>query len=213
MRALAGFLLGVVVALWVWTLRVRVTGELPGHSRVLGFWHGQQLLLLAARRTLVAGAPCSVLVSRSRDGDLQAVAMRVLGFRVERGSPSREGAHGLRRLLRAVRAGHHAVFAADGSRGPLRQAKGGAALLASRTQADLLPVAAFAERAITLAGTWDQFEVPLPFSRVHVVVGQPLDAAVAASDPARLTAGIELARRAARPRDRAAATVAVEARS
>lgn len=193
MRRLLGFVIGLFVRLWLLTLRVCVEVDpafdldLPAPA-VLAFWHGQQHLLLAwkrRRRTLV-------MVSWSRDGELQSGAMRALGLRVVRGSSSRGGMRGLRELVRRLDGSHDAAFAVDGPRGPLHEVKPGARAAARLAGARLVPLAAAASRARVLRRTWDRFEVPLPFSRVAVVLGAPLDAAVC--DERALALAIDAAR-------------------
>lgn len=188
---LVGAVLGVIVAVWVRTLRVRVewhTESDDGRSRrVLAFFHGHQMALLGAERRRTA-----VLVSRSADGEVQAAVMRRLGFSVARGSSSRGGASGLRAMVRRLEKGDDAAFAVDGPRGPRGVAKSGVFVAARAIGAAILPVASAAERAIVLAKAWDRFEIPWPFSRVAVVVGAPLGPRNA--DPAGLGAAIRDAR-------------------
>jgi lysophospholipid acyltransferase (LPLAT)-like uncharacterized protein len=170
-RRVLGTLLGFLVRLWVWTLRVTVTGEGAAllsarEPLVIAFLHGQQMALLGARR---AGA--AVIVSHSADGDVQAGVMAALGFVVVRGSSSRGGARALAAVTKRLRAGNDAVFAVDGPRGPAGVPKPGAAMAAVATGARLLPVAAAARGRIVLRRSWDAFEIPLPFTRVAIVVG------------------------------------------
>ncbi|HEX4337857.1 MAG TPA: DUF374 domain-containing protein [Polyangiaceae bacterium] len=185
--------------LWVATLRIRVA--LPpsfsaGGARVVAFWHGQQMALLAARR-LVRGAV--VLVSHSKDGDVQAGVMTALGFRVVRGSSSRGGAVALAALVGALRAGGKVALAVDGPRGPRHVAKGGAAAAAHAAEAPLFPAACASRSAFVLSRTWDGFELPLPFSRVAIIVGAPLALSPTASrtDPHRLGKALAVSRRRA----------------
>lgn len=191
MRAIVGFLLGLLVRVWVATWRVRVLGatglfdlEVP---LVFGFWHGRQMALLGAQRR----RPAVTLVSWSRDGELQAGAMRALGFRVVRGSSSRGGAAGLRRLARALRRrASDAVFAVDGPRGPVGFAKPGVARAAKLTGGVVVPVGSAVSRAIRIRRSWDDFEIPLPFARVVVVLGAPLHAAGLERDLRQLDAAL-----------------------
>jgi lysophospholipid acyltransferase (LPLAT)-like uncharacterized protein len=174
-----GVALGCVVRLWVRTLvLVEESADSspspdcprPSRHRVIAFLHGQQFALLAVR-----GRPrAAVLVSHSRDGDVQAAVMKTLGLEVVRGSSSRGGARGLVSLVRLVRGGLDAAFAVDGPRGPIGAPKAGAALAAQRANALLVPVASAARSKLVLRGAWDAFEIPWPFSRVAVVIGQPV---------------------------------------
>lgn len=92
-------------------------------------------------------------------------------------------------------AGGDAAFAVDGPRGPVGVAKPGALLAARAANTELRPVATAASRTWVLHGTWDGFEIPLPFSRIVVAVGAPVDAE--SGDAAALSAAIHEARRTA----------------
>jgi lysophospholipid acyltransferase (LPLAT)-like uncharacterized protein len=166
-------LLGVLVRIWArtWRTELRVDPDLPASGqRVYAFWHGRQMPLAAAARR----SDTAVLVSHSRDGDLQRSVLRSLGLCVLRGSTSRGGAEGLRRMLRALRQGRNAAFAVDGPRGPRGRVKPGARWVASRAGARLVPVGVAASRTVVLRRTWDEFEIPLPFARVCVFLGAPV---------------------------------------
>jgi hypothetical protein len=190
----AGAVLGFVVRIWVRTLRVRVDVaagvDLVAEHPVFAFFHGQQMALLAARPHGLT----VVLVSHSKDGEVQAGVLGALGFSVVRGSSTRGGARGLAEVVGLLRRGACAAFAVDGPRGPLGVAKGGAALAAGSSGASLLPVAAAARRAVVLSRAWDRFEIPLPFTGVVVVVGAPVSADAARSCPAVLASAIAAAR-------------------
>jgi lysophospholipid acyltransferase (LPLAT)-like uncharacterized protein len=176
-RALLGILLGLVARIWLATLRVRVVRHpaLDGvHDRpwVLAFWHGTQWPLLAWRRR----RRTVVLVSLSRDGAMQARALALQGLRVVRGSSSRGGARGLVTLVRAMRReGADAAFAVDGPRGPRGAVKAGAVVAARLSGAVLVPMAGIVRRGIVLRRAWDRFAIALPFTRVDVVLGPPVD--------------------------------------
>jgi lysophospholipid acyltransferase (LPLAT)-like uncharacterized protein len=179
-----------LVRIWVSTLRVRVVmpADFVAHRAcALAFFHGQQMALLGGRR-LVRGA--TVLVSRSRDGDLQAGVMTALGFRVVRGSSSRGGARALAELVRSLRRDQTIALAVDGPRGPKHVAKPGVAVASLAAGAPLHAVASVARRVLTLSGTWDGFEIPLPFTKVAVVVGDAVAADRARSDAATISSAI-----------------------
>jgi lysophospholipid acyltransferase (LPLAT)-like uncharacterized protein len=92
-----------------------------------------------------------------------------------------------------LRGGADAAFAVDGPRGPNRRAKAGAARAAVRTGARLVPVGAAASSSWVLSRSWDRFEIPLPFARVSVHVGAPVDASCAGHRPGVLDQAIERA--------------------
>jgi lysophospholipid acyltransferase (LPLAT)-like uncharacterized protein len=194
LRRFLGFLIGLLVRLWVrsWRVRLVVDPALDLGSEqplVFAFWHGQQMPLLSVRR-----GPTAALVSLSLDGELQSGAMRALGLEVVRGSAAKAGASGLRAMVRALRAGRDAAFAADGSKGPLHRAKPGAARAAMLAGALLVPVAGAARRRIVFERVWDRFELPLPFTRVVVRVGAAVDPRLALDSPRSLECAIDEAR-------------------
>jgi lysophospholipid acyltransferase (LPLAT)-like uncharacterized protein len=192
MRTLLGLVLGLAVRLWALTWRRRVVHapELasPRGPRVYAFWHGRQMGLIRA-----ADRPLTVMVSWSKDGALQAAVMRVLGVSVVRGSSSRGGARGLRGLLHSLAHGSDVAFAVDGPRGPARRPKPGAARAAELSGAELVPLGSAASRSWHATGSWDDFEVPLPFARVVVVAGEPVPAREADLDPELLARAIAAA--------------------
>lgn len=177
---LLGVLLGIVARVWLATLRVRVLVDPrlaaldAGDPRpwVLAFFHGTQWPLLAwkrRRRTVV-------LVSLSRDGQMQARALALQGLRVVRGSSSRGGARGLAALVRRMkRERADAAFAVDGPRGPYGVAKPGAIAAARATGALLVPMGSRVERGVVLKRAWDRFAIAWPFTRVTVRLGAPIE--------------------------------------
>ena len=138
---------------------------------VFTFFHGTQFPLLAWKRR----RKTAVMVSLSKDGSMQARALGVLGFDVVRGSSSREGARGLAALVRKVRRNERdAAFAVDGPKGPYGVPKAGAAFLADRTGAWLVPMGSAMKRGKVFERAWDRFALPWPFTTVAVVVGEPV---------------------------------------
>ena len=194
-RTVLAWLVATLAGLWVRTLRLRVVGAaVPPGPTVFTFWHGQQLAVLAAARRmrLPATRQLMAMISRSRDGQLQRGVMHRFGIRAAVGSSSRGGATAQRTLIRWLQSGADAVFAVDGPRGPYRRAKPGALQAAREGAAALVPIGCHAERAVRL-GAWDRFEIPLPFSRVRIVIGDVVqgsgaDALTRAIEDARSTA-------------------------
>jgi lysophospholipid acyltransferase (LPLAT)-like uncharacterized protein len=182
MRPLLGAVLGLVARLWLATLRIEIL-EHPGCSApdprgprpwVLVFFHGQQFALLGWKRR--PGRRTVVLVSLSRDGDIQAAALPRVGLEVRRGSSSRGGVRGLAAIVRLLRApGWDAAFAVDGPRGPLGTVHPGAIAAARNAGGLVVPLATASASAWVLERAWDRFELPWPFTRVVVALGQPIE--------------------------------------
>jgi lysophospholipid acyltransferase (LPLAT)-like uncharacterized protein len=185
-RQILGTLLALALRAWLVTVRVRVHGAEvlsrdsdPGAGAVLAFFHGTQLLLHKLGRR---GRTC-VMVSHSKDGELQAAALATLGFEVVRGSSSRGGARALAAMVRRLREpGTDAVFAVDGPRGPYGVVKPGAIALARGARVRVIPSGAAAKRCVVLERAWDRFVLPWPFTRVDIFLGDPVDLREGAED-------------------------------
>jgi lysophospholipid acyltransferase (LPLAT)-like uncharacterized protein len=121
----------------------------------------------------------SVLLSASRDGEIAAKTASALGYKVLRGSSSRQGASGLRRLLRSIQAQPLSSpcligMALDGPRGPRRVAKPGTLWLADTLQIPIYPLGAAMRRGWHLRKSWDQARLPWPLlGKACVVLGRP----------------------------------------
>jgi lysophospholipid acyltransferase (LPLAT)-like uncharacterized protein len=175
--SLAGWVLGALAWAWHRSLRVGVSADdaleaVSGRPWVLAFFHGTQFPLLAWRRR----RKTVVLVSLSRDGVMQASALRSQGLSVTRGSTSRGGVRGLAALVRVMRRDRaDAAFAVDGPRGPYGCVHGGAITAARATGAVVVPMGAATSAGIVLSRAWDRFLLPWPFARAHIVLGAPID--------------------------------------
>jgi lysophospholipid acyltransferase (LPLAT)-like uncharacterized protein len=156
------------------TWRVSISGYCVSSVKkpvVFCFWHGDQAGLFAyPRRSRVA-----VLSSLSRDGELQALILKGLGFEVFRGSSSRGGAAGLKGLIEFLKKGGDVAIAADGPRGPFRVAKKGAIRAAEKSGALLVPIFAESFGFWLFKKSWDQYTLPKPFSCLTIKVGAPID--------------------------------------
>lgn len=147
-----------------------------GTPVLLAFWHGRMLYFLH----LYHRQRFTVLVSRSRDGEFVSRVLQCFGVHVTRGSSSRGGAQALLDLAREMRHGCHAAMTPDGPRGPRYVVHPGIITLAKRTGAVIVPVS-YSARWKKVLRSWDRFVVPLPFSRVVVVYGEPIGVPASAS--------------------------------
>jgi lysophospholipid acyltransferase (LPLAT)-like uncharacterized protein len=162
-----------------WTLRPVYIGEpvvrclLDHHTPVIpAFWHGRLLFPLRLKQ-IYRLQRVTVLVSRSRDGEwISQIAQR---FRVlpTRGSSHRGGGQGLLEMVRRVQEGYIACVTPDGPRGPRYRVQPGVVNLAHKTGAAILPVTYNAKWRKVMR-SWDHFVLPMPFSRVVVIYGEPI---------------------------------------
>src|SRR5499426_4705267 len=112
-----------------------------------------------------------VMSSRSFDSEYIARFIQRFGYGAAKGSSTRGALAGLIQMIRAVRAGKSAAFTVDGPKGPIYEAKPGALLLAAKSGAAILPFSISLAQSWRLP-SWDRIEIPKPFTRAVVVIGQ-----------------------------------------
>jgi lysophospholipid acyltransferase (LPLAT)-like uncharacterized protein len=148
----------------------------PDLPFIVAFWHGQHFMMPFLKR---AEHRVSVLISRHRDGEINAIAAEKLGLETIRGSGDpgqefgRKGAvNAFRAMLSALRAGSIVATTADVPK-VSRVAGRGVAKLARSSGRAIYPVAVATSRRIELAN-WDRSAINLPFGRVAMVVSEPI---------------------------------------
>jgi lysophospholipid acyltransferase (LPLAT)-like uncharacterized protein len=90
-----------------------------------------------------------------------------------RGSSSRRGPQALLELTTWAEHGCDVAITPDGPRGPRYVVQPGAISLAELTGLPIIPVC-YRSSWKMQAGSWDRFQIPLPFARVEVVFGEPM---------------------------------------
>lgn len=170
-----------LLRLLVMTLRLRVEHPERLRERVKAepyiwvFWHNQLLLVpvIWNRFLNAADRPLGkALTSLSGDGELVALFLAQFGVDSVRGSSARGGAAALRELAGWLKRGHDIGLTPDGSRGPCYEIKPGLVLLAQLSGRPILPLSFDFSRSWRLK-SWDRFFIPVPFSRVTFIVGEP----------------------------------------
>lgn len=132
------------------------------------FWHGRQFILVH----YMAYKNISIMSSTSRDGILQANILKKFGYDIIYGSSSKSPVRALIGSIKKIRMGFTVAFAVDGPTGPIHKVKPGALFLAKKTNGVIIPLTFSAFPAITL-GAWDEYLLPLPFSRAVILFGKP----------------------------------------
>jgi lysophospholipid acyltransferase (LPLAT)-like uncharacterized protein len=141
---------------------------------IVGMWHGQHFLASFLRR----GHPGKVLISRHRDGEINAIAAEHLGGGTVRGSGAHGGDHrrkggvgAFREMLDALAQGYNMALTADVPK-VSRVAGLGIVKLASASGRPIFLAAIATRRRITL-NNWDRSALNLPFGRGAIVGSGP----------------------------------------
>lgn len=135
------------------------------------FWHSRLLGLCYTHRYWNIG----IMVSKSFDGEWIARIVTHLGYRIFRGSASKDGAPALVMMLRDKYDGHLALTV-DGPHGPAEKAKPGALTLAARGRLPIVPISYVAAKSWRLH-SWDRFILPKPFTTITVRYGKMIPVA------------------------------------
>jgi len=158
------------------------------HPAIYCIWHNRLALSMKFYRAFVrprkTTAGLAAMVSASKDGGLLARILEDFGVQPVRGSSSRRGPQALLELTSWAERGYDLAITPDGPRGPRYIVQDGVTSLAQLTSLPIVPVSAHLHSRITLK-SWDQFQIPLPFSKCIMRFGQPVHVPRDASDEER----------------------------
>jgi lysophospholipid acyltransferase (LPLAT)-like uncharacterized protein len=155
----------------------------PQQPIIVAMWHGQHFMApFLSRRHRV-----KVLISRHRDGEINAYAAQRLGIGTVRGSGDhgrrfdlKGGVGAFKSMLTALAEGYNMALTADVPK-VARVAGLGIIKLARFSRRPIYPVAVATSRRIML-NNWDRSAVNLPFGRVAIVAGEPVTVPADADD-------------------------------
>ena len=146
----------------------------PDLPIILAMWHGQHFMAPFIKKK---GYRAKVLISRHRDGEINAIAAERLGIGTIRGSGShggefhrKGGVSAYRQMLQALEEGYNVALTADVPK-VSRIAGPGIVRLARDSGRPIYPIALASQRRIQL-DNWDRSAINLPFSRMSGVVGE-----------------------------------------
>lgn len=143
---------------------------------IVAFWHGQHFLGAVARKL---EHRAKMLVSRHRDGEINAIAAERLGVGTIRGSGNhgsgfvhKAGVAAFQAMLDALAQGYSVALSADVPK-VARVAGRGIIKLAQASGRPIYPGAIATSRRVVL-DNWDHTTINLPFSRGAGVAAEPV---------------------------------------
>jgi lysophospholipid acyltransferase (LPLAT)-like uncharacterized protein len=161
------------IRLYSLTFRLRIENEAEwlsylnqGGTVVLCAWH-QQFFSAIRYFQRYKGLNPSIMISKSRDGEMIAGVAERSGWHPVRGSSSRGGAEALRTIIERFGQSRLVGHIVDGPRGPAGKVKAGVIRLAHVADAVIIPFYTSADRAWYF-NSWDNFFLPKPFSEVKI---------------------------------------------
>lgn len=170
---------------------------------IIGMWHGQHFLAPFIKKPGDPSHRAKVLISRHRDGEINARAASKLGIGTIRGSGAHNGefyrkggVSAFSEMLAALEQGYNVALTADVPK-VSRVAGMGIIKLAQHSGRPIYAVAIASSRRKEL-DNWDHTAINLPFSRIAMVASEaiyvPRDADDAALERARQQVENELNR-------------------
>jgi lysophospholipid acyltransferase (LPLAT)-like uncharacterized protein len=180
----------------------------PDLPVIIAMWHGQHFLAPFIKRD---GHKAKTLISRHRDGEMNAIAAEWLGVETIRGSGNhgesfnhKGGVSAYLQMLDALAEGYNVALTADVPK-VSRVVGPGIIRLARDSGRAIYPVAIASSRR-KVVDNWDRSTINLPFSLIAGVVGDPIRVAADADSDALEAARIALEKALNEVTDRAYAT-------
>lgn len=156
----------------------------PHLPAIIAFWHGQHFMIPFLRRDYHRA---KVLISRHRDGEMNAIAAERLGVGTVRGSGDhgaefhrKGGVAAFKSMLQTLEDGYNMATTADVPK-VSRVAGRGIIMLARESGRPIFPFALATSRFHRL-NNWDRSVISLPFGRGAMVAGDPIHVPSDASD-------------------------------
>jgi lysophospholipid acyltransferase (LPLAT)-like uncharacterized protein len=146
---------------------------------IFTMWHGQHFMLPFAR---IFDFDARVLISRSSDGEINALVAEKLGVKTIRGSTARDPSRMLEKgalagfveMKASLAEGACVTMTADISNLAARRAGLGIVTLARASGRPIVPIAYASSRRIEVK-SWDRSTINLPFSRAVIAAGVPVE--------------------------------------
>lgn len=149
------------------TWRKRVINDTFDTPAIYAFWHRYQIPVAIVNASKKAG----VLISSSKDGELIAGPLSVIGYKPIRGSSTRGGTSALRKMIKCLEKAPVGITP-DGPKGPIFKVKMGTIQLARLSKKPIIPMAVDV-KGEWLFNSWDKFIFPKPFAKIYITYGEP----------------------------------------
>lgn len=172
MYKIYGLILYFILKLIKYTLKIKIIEEEnidPRETYICGIWHNKIVLSLFALDRIEKKAG---LASPSKDGELISVPLKMMGFKMIRGSSGKDSVKSVVKLVKIVKEGYSIGTPLDGPKGPVFKAKQGMMYVAQKSGKPFVLLGGAYSDKWTFSKTWDKFELPKPFSKVVCIIGE-----------------------------------------
>jgi lysophospholipid acyltransferase (LPLAT)-like uncharacterized protein len=145
----------------------------PQKAFIYALWH--QNLIGAILSHL--GEKFTMMISESDDGELVAITCANMGHIPVRGSSTRGGKRALLKIVKVIQEGIPGAISVDGPKGPTKIVKPGIIEVAKLSGCAIVPLSPYPKSFWYFSKSWDQFRVPKPFTKIAIIIGEPLSVA------------------------------------
>jgi len=139
-------------------------------------WHGMTMMVIGSMRMHVDLRSVVTIIPDDFRGDILEIFTNKIGIFPTRlnldGGSSMEMSRKLVGVIREISSGRNFLIHPDGPAGPAYVVKPGLTAIARKTGALIVPMGGYCRHAYHWH-RWDRYTWPLPFSKIHVHIGEP----------------------------------------
>ena len=144
------------------------------HPLIVTSWHGMTMMVAGFITKKMDFSDFSTIIPDDYRGDVLAFFAYHLGVEPIKLNLSGDSTFGLGRklvsLVKKMTGGKNLLIHPDGPAGPAYLVKPGLSFIAQKTGASIIPVGCYCRNAYHI-NRWDRYTLPLPFSRIHIQIG------------------------------------------
>jgi lysophospholipid acyltransferase (LPLAT)-like uncharacterized protein len=152
--------------------------KIQGKPVIITSWHGMTMMIIALLNKRFDITNFVGIMPDDHRGDVLGVFAEHLGVKAVAlnlaGDSTLGSSRRLIRVINEIKKGRNSVIHPDGPAGPAYKVKPGLSFIAKKSGAKVLPVGCYCRNAYHIP-RWDRYTLPLPFSSVHLQLGELID--------------------------------------
>ena len=147
-----------------------------GNPVIITSWHGMTMMLVGLLRKKMDITSFAVIMPEDHRGEVLEVFARKLNVDSTPLNLGGDTTLGMSRkligLMRKISSGKNFLIHPDGPAGPAYKVKPGLSYIAKKTGKAIIPIGCYCRHAYHVP-RWDRYTLPMPFSKVHIHIGEP----------------------------------------
>jgi len=165
-----------------------------GNPVIITSWHGMTMMLVGLLRKKMDITSFAVIMPEDHRGEVLEVFARKLNVDSTPLNLGGDTTLGMSRkligLMRKISSGKNFLIHPDGPAGPAYKVKPGLSYIAKKTGKAIIPIGCYCRHAYHVP-RWDRYTLPMPFSKVHIHIGEPYTIPKDLSDLTRINHELE----------------------